>query len=107
MATVNEHGLYSLALGSRKPEARRFKRWVTHEVLPAIRRTGSYSTPAAPAIPTLAPGVHVIANNPRHADWLWMQAVENQVSAALMTQISANNSRRESQPPFQLHLIAA
>lgn len=39
---VSEAGLYSLILRSRKPEARRFKRWVTHEVLPAIRRTGGY-----------------------------------------------------------------
>lgn len=42
---VNEPGLYSLILGSRKPEARRFKRWVTHEVLPSIRRHGMYATP--------------------------------------------------------------
>ena len=39
---VNEPGLYGLVLGSRKPEAKRFKRWVTHEVLPAIRKTGKY-----------------------------------------------------------------
>jgi prophage antirepressor-like protein len=37
---VNESGLYSLILTSRKPEAKRFKKWVTSEVLPAIRRTG-------------------------------------------------------------------
>ncbi|HDQ4071698.1 TPA: Bro-N domain-containing protein [Pseudomonas aeruginosa] len=43
MTTVNEPGLYSLILGSRKPEAKRFKRWVTHEVLPAIRQHGAYS----------------------------------------------------------------
>lgn len=40
---VNEPGLYSLVLSSRKPEAKAFKRWITHEVLPAIRQTGSYS----------------------------------------------------------------
>lgn len=39
---VNEYGLYSLVLASRKPEAHAFKRWVTHEVLPAIRRDGGY-----------------------------------------------------------------
>lgn len=39
---INESGLYSLILGSRKPEAKRFKKWVTSEVLPAIRRTGAY-----------------------------------------------------------------
>lgn len=42
MLTVNEPGLYALILGSRKPEARAFKRWITHEVLPQIRRTGAY-----------------------------------------------------------------
>lgn len=39
---VSEAGLYSLVLKSRKPEAREFRRWVTHEVLPQIRRTGGY-----------------------------------------------------------------
>ena len=43
MATVNEPGLYSLILRSRKPEAKAFKRWITHEVLPQIRRTGTYT----------------------------------------------------------------
>lgn len=40
---INESGLYSLILRSRKPEAKRFKKWVTSEVLPSIRKTGSYS----------------------------------------------------------------
>jgi prophage antirepressor-like protein len=44
LAVVNEPGLYSLVLGSRKPEAKQFKRWITHEVLPTIRQTGTYST---------------------------------------------------------------
>ena len=39
---VNEPGLYSLVLGSRKKEAKDFKRWITHEVLPTIRKTGGY-----------------------------------------------------------------
>jgi prophage antirepressor-like protein len=39
---VNEPGLYTLILGSRKPEAKQFKRWITHEVLPMIRQTGGY-----------------------------------------------------------------
>lgn len=45
MFIVNEPGLYSLVLGSRKPEAKAFKRWVTHEVLPSIRKNGMYATP--------------------------------------------------------------
>lgn len=44
---VNEPGLYSLVLGSRKPEAKVFKRWVTHEVIPSIRKHGAYLTPEA------------------------------------------------------------
>ncbi|WP_434619282.1 BRO family protein [Azospirillum sp. B2RO_4] len=43
---VNESGLYSLILTSRKPAAKRFKKWVTAEVLPSIRKTGGYGTPA-------------------------------------------------------------
>lgn len=42
--TVNEFGLYSLILTSSKPEAKPFKRWVTHEVLPSIRKAGKYTT---------------------------------------------------------------
>lgn len=39
---INESGLYSVILRSDKPEAKPFRRWITHEVLPEIRRTGSY-----------------------------------------------------------------
>ncbi|WP_106494935.1 ORF6C domain-containing protein [Lentibacillus sp. Marseille-P4043] len=41
---VNEFGLYNLILGSRKLEAKQFKRWITHEVIPSIRKTGVYQT---------------------------------------------------------------
>jgi anti-repressor protein len=51
---VNESGLYSAILRSRKPEAKAFKKWVTSEVLPSIRKTGMYMTKeAAPAISTI------------------------------------------------------
>ena len=49
LLVVNEPGLYTLVLGSRKPEARAFKRWITHEVIPSIRKHGGYLTP-----PTIA-----------------------------------------------------
>lgn len=42
---VNEAGLYNLILSSRKPEAKEFKRWITHEVIPSIRKHGTYMTP--------------------------------------------------------------
>lgn len=46
MTIINEAGLYALVLSSRKPEAKAFKRWVTHEVLPTIRQHGAYMTGA-------------------------------------------------------------
>jgi len=45
--TINEFGLYSLILTSTKPEAKAFKRWVTHDVLPAIRKAGLYTAEEA------------------------------------------------------------
>lgn len=42
---INESGLYALVLGSRKPEAKAFKRWITHDVIPSIRKHGAYITP--------------------------------------------------------------
>ena len=48
MTIVNESGLYSLVFKSQLPSAKRFKRWVTSEVLPTIRKTGSYQIPADP-----------------------------------------------------------
>ena len=42
---VNEPGLYTLILGSRKPEAKAFKRWITHDIIPSIRKYGAYMTP--------------------------------------------------------------
>lgn len=45
MLFTNKPGIYSLILGSRKPEAKAFKRWITHEVIPAIEKHGMYATP--------------------------------------------------------------
>lgn len=51
---VNEPGLYTLVLGSRKPEAKAFKRWITHEVVPTIRKHGLYATDELIANPDIA-----------------------------------------------------
>lgn len=48
MVCVSEAGLYGLVIRSHKAEAKAFRRWVTHEVLPSIRRTGGYGQPARP-----------------------------------------------------------
>ncbi|GHU54734.1 hypothetical protein AGMMS49975_15510 [Clostridia bacterium] len=47
MTLINESGVYSLIMGSKLPKAREFKHWVTHEVLPSIRKTGEYSVASA------------------------------------------------------------
>jgi len=62
MTIINESGLYSLILTSRKPEAKKFKKWVTSEVLPAIRKTGRYEAPQAPA----QASEHLSANDMRN-----------------------------------------
>ena len=60
---INESGLYSLILSSKLPKARAFKRWVTSEVLPALRRTGSYSVkPEPPAFEPKRTSVGEIAS---------------------------------------------
>ena len=48
---VNEPGLYRLVFQSRKPEAEKFKRWVFHEVLPTLRKTGTYTVPGMEGMP--------------------------------------------------------
>lgn len=53
MNVVSESGMYSLVMGSRKPEAKRFRKWVTAEVLPSIRKTGKYELPGYEPPPTL------------------------------------------------------
>ena len=49
----NEENLYDLYLSSRKPEAKAFRKWITSEVIPAIRKTGSYTLPNVPQVPTV------------------------------------------------------
>jgi prophage antirepressor-like protein len=97
MTTVNEPGLYSLILGSRKPEAKRFKRWVTHEVLPAIRRTGRYALPGAaepqlpqqaPALPPAGPCIVIQASSYREAAQAWAEALEGAAVGAIRRRFS-------------------
>ena len=84
---ISEAGLYSLILRSRKPEAKVFKRWVTHEVLPAIRRTGSYAVsqvPAQRAIPqTFADALQLAADQAREIDRQSAEIAELEPKAAI------------------------
>ena len=52
---INESGLYALVIRSNKPNARKFRKWITAEVLPAIRKTGRYAAPVQPELPMNAP----------------------------------------------------
>lgn len=55
MKLVSESGLYALVIRSNKPNARKFRKWITAEVLPAIRKTGRYAAPVQPELPLNAP----------------------------------------------------
>ena len=72
MSAINEQGLYALVLSSRKREAKEFKRWITHDVIPAIRKTGSYS---------LAPQEQPLAISPKD-----MKALAKAVAKELQAQ---------------------
>lgn len=71
VSIINESGLYALVLTSRKEAARRFRKWITAEVLPAIRRTGRYVAPDAPE-PSDADQV---AGMPMREAEVWLQMV--------------------------------
>lgn len=67
MNYVNESGMYALVLGSRLESAKRFKRWVTHEVLPTLRKTGRYEMPSTAATKTRAEAMLLNAKVRLHA----------------------------------------
>ena len=66
---INESGLYSLILGSKLPEAKRFKRWVTSEVLPSLRRNGMYAMDELLDNPDLAINALQKLKEEREARW--------------------------------------
>ena len=57
---VNEDGLYDVIIDSRKPEAKKFRKWITSEILPSIRKTGSYSV--KPKLPSYAEALRQLAD---------------------------------------------
>lgn len=79
--TINESGLYSLILGSRKTEAKPFKRWVTSEVLPEIRKTGGYARNTPVALPDFS--------DPVAAARAWADATESKLKAETALALAA------------------
>lgn len=83
---VSESGLYSLVLGSRKPEAKAFKRWITHEVIPCIRKNGAYMT---------AQTIEAIMSDPQNflklVEALAVEKQKNSVLENALTVSEANN----------------
>lgn len=74
VTVINEPGLYAAILGSQVPQAREFKRWVTHEVLPQIRRTGQFGS----QIPTnFAEALELAADQVRKVEQLEAKAAED------------------------------
>ena len=70
---INESGLYSLILSSKLPQAKAFKRWVTSEVLPTIRKTGSYKTPKQSSDRDKA----MLKNAQARSAKLWLEIAKN------------------------------
>jgi prophage antirepressor-like protein len=80
MLCITESGLYTLILRSDKPEEKPFKRWVTHEVLPMIRKTGSYSTDGSQEFAQVVPVMMEMMNGMNSMMGMMKQILENQVS---------------------------
>lgn len=82
---INEPGLYNVILRSDKPEAKDFKRWVTHEVLPSIRQKGSYSVPAMSPAQLIAAQAQLLVDMEKRMDEVQGQtrALEAKVDTAM------------------------
>jgi hypothetical protein len=97
---VNESGLYSLIFKSRKPEAKRFKKWVTSEVLPTIRKTGTYqmSRIAKTAKRSRGPWPH---------PWQWSGNGRNKPPDSIGTAVQSDPRRPAEQEQDGTILIAS
>ena len=85
MKAINESGLYSLILSSKLPNAKQFKRWVTHEVIPQIRKTGTY----LPDVEKLSPELQLMN--------AIVQQMNNQALSHLKLESEVKETREEIQ----------
>jgi len=76
LTIINESGLYALVLRSRKPEARKFAKWVTGEVLPAIRKTGKYIVNDPDTVTVSRNQLYILCWHTRHISQAWMKTLE-------------------------------
>ena len=91
LAVVSESGLYSLIMGSRKPEAKAFKRWVTHEVLPTIRKYGAYGE-VRPTTPTsFAEALELAAKQARELEAAGKELEEARPAVEIVERMTASN----------------
>lgn len=104
---VSESGLYDLIMQSRKPEAKAFKRWVTHEVLPSIRKTGKYEThPTVPSYMLASEEERAIAWAEEHRQArLALEAKEREIKS-LQAQKDVMRQEYKSNKDFCNELIA-
>lgn len=84
---VNEYGLYTLVLASRKENARRFKRWITHDVIPQIRQTGGYHLPQ-----TYAEALRALADKAEQAEQLRLENEEMKPKALFADAVEASDT---------------
>lgn len=91
MTIINEDGLYDVMLESRKPEARAFRKWITSDVLPQIRKTGSYGADRLPR--NYKEALHALIENVELTEKLQLEAEANKPKVALYdTAMSAGNN---------------
>lgn len=85
MTIINESGVYTLVFGSKLPSAKKFKHWVTSEVLPAIRKTGSYNLPQ-----TYAEALRALADKAEEAERLALENAEMKPKAIFADAVSVS-----------------
>ena len=102
MVTINESGLYSLIFTSRKPEAREFKRYVTHVILPTIRKTGQYGDPILQRLQLEAQSkiLDIIANAQKNSSAWELSVLANSLAklARVKPSVPHQNCNHEAKP---------
>ena len=106
MSIVNEPGLYTLVLGSRKPQAKAFKRWITHEVIPQIRKTGGYIPVESKddEVTTLSKALNIAARTLKMKDSLLQE--REQLIAALLPIEKRYNRMMDCEKLVSLNAVA-